>query len=69
MELYRINVVKAIAYFLNGVKRRDETLIEAIENPTKSGMFDETMKIKAVFKHNGFDVIKTGAFCLRNSFF
>lgn len=61
--LYRSNLAKAIGVFINGVKERNKNLIRAIENPPESGLFDPTIKIDFKFKHNGYNVIQTGAFC------
>lgn len=63
--LYRTNVVNSIAYFLKGVQNRDQKYIDALENPVKSGLFDNSIKIEPTFKHNNYDVIKTGPFCSR----
>lgn len=69
MPLYRSNLANGITYFLNGVRQKDQKMLDALENPQKSGMFDSTIQIEARFKRNGFDVTKTGPFCLRNSYF
>lgn len=63
--LYITTVVQAIGYFLKGIKEKDEKYIKAIENPAKSPLFDSSIKIEATFKHNGYDVTKTGPFCNR----
>lgn len=63
--LYRTNIANSISYFLKGIKNRDQKFIDAIENPSKSGLFDKEIHIEPTFKHNGYDVIKTGPFCNR----
>lgn len=67
IPIYQKNMIIAISYFLNGVKEKNETFLDVIENPSKSSLFDETVKIEAMYDHNGFDVTKTGSFCLRNT--
>lgn len=62
-DLYRTNVVKAISFFLQGVNEKNETFIEALENPAESNMFDKDINITAEFKYNGFDILNTGPFC------
>jgi hypothetical protein len=66
--LYRLSVAKAILYFLLTLETHNEKYLDALEDPEQSGgMFDPSMKIEATYKHNGFDILKIGPFCINNS--
>lgn len=62
-ELYRDSVVTAINLFYNGINFRNQKYINALEDPENSGFFNPKIKIKAIFKTNGYDIFKTGPFC------
>ncbi len=61
--MYRENVVKAVSYFLNGVDSRSSYLLDVIQDPKNSKMFDPKLTINAFHDLGGFDVLKTGPFC------
>jgi hypothetical protein len=63
IELYRINVVNAISYFLKAVINKDASYLYVIENPSLTPLFDPFIKITAEKKYQGYDVLQTGPFC------
>lgn len=66
-DTYKANVVHAINYFLNGVDNSNAEYINALQNPMSSGLFNFTINIESKYKYNGFDVLKTGSFCIHDS--
>ena len=64
-EMYRNNLIKAVSFFILGVRERNGAYLEAIENPSPS-VFDVSLNITAMYKLNGYDVTKTGPFCQLN---
>ena len=64
-SLYRTNLVNSITYFLKALKEKNPKYLNAIENPS-SGMFDPNINIISTYKPNGYDVLKTGPFCIYN---
>ena len=63
-KMYRESVVKAVSSFLNGIDNRNSTFLDVIENPKNSSVFDPAIGINAFHDLGGFDVLKTGPFCI-----
>ena len=63
---YRANLANAVSYFITAVDKKNSKYLNAIQQPTKSGMFNSTISIVSKFKENGYDILKTGAFCTHN---
>ncbi len=61
--MYRENVANAVSVFLDGINKKNKTLINIIENPMSSHFFSPELRINSFFDHNGFDIIETGPFC------
>jgi hypothetical protein len=61
-----LNLASAINYFIYAVDDKNPTLLNAIIAPGKSGLFNSTIKIASKNKANGFDILKTGPFCLHS---
>ena len=57
-----MTIAKAISIFILAIREKSETYLNELENPS-SGVFDPSIKIESFFKHNNYDVLKTGAFC------
>jgi len=62
--VYRESVVKSISFFLTGIDQRNSTFLDAIQNPKNSSMFNPVIEINASHDLGGFDVLKTGPFCI-----
>jgi hypothetical protein len=61
-----MTVAKAISTFILAIREKSEMYLNELENPNSSGVFDPSIKIESFFKHNNYDVLKTGAFCLHD---
>ena len=66
LEMYRENLVEAIGLFLNGVNLKSRENLNLLENTKNSTVFNPSLVINSFFDYNGFDVTKSGPFCLHN---
>ena len=64
--LYKQNLVRAVNYFLLAVQQKNQTYLSILENPNGSPLFDSRIKINSTQKYNGFNIIKTGPFCIHS---
>lgn len=60
---YRSNLADAVNYFMYAVDTKNEAYLNAIKNPTKSGMFNKMINIDSKYNENGFNILETGGFC------
>lgn len=62
-DLYRSNLVTAINLFYRGINLKNQKYIDALENPENSEYFDPKIRIKSLYKTDGFNILNTGPFC------
>lgn len=65
-DLYRESIAKTISYFIKGIDEKNAMYLRALESPNNSTMFNPEIKVTSFFDYNGFDVLKTGPFCINN---
>lgn len=66
-DTYKLNIVYALNYFIKAVNQQDSVYLNALKNPLKSGLFNSTIiDIQSKYNENGFDLTKTGPFCIHS---
>jgi hypothetical protein len=63
---YRRNFAAAIETFIKGIDEKNQTLINALQDPQNSVIFDKNITIQSKFKLNGFNLTYTGPYCYHN---
>ena len=62
-DLYTKSLAKTISLFVLALREKNSKYLNAIENPTTSGVYDPSLSITSQYKINNYDVLKSGPFC------